>query len=164
MISLIVNSITARLNEMYDGTIPVIHEDLPQKWPEPCFYISTLETRKNVLLKDRFILNVPVDVHYFPSKSKTRKSEMNVKAMELMEHLRQISLVEKVEDNETEKLVTVGSLNGFNIHTEIVDDVLHFFVEYKPCMYYHETVDLMETADLNINGSVSPVPIFEKRR
>lgn len=142
MIDLIVNSLKNTLRNQYPS-IPRISEDLPQGFPEPCFYISVLNTNKKDLLKDRFLLNVPLDIHYFPSKSKNKKSEMNIKSMELLQVLKNITLVDY-------KLNEVGMLHGFNFHTEIVDNVLHFFVEYKPIM---NTI----TSDDNLMGSLSRV-------
>lgn len=145
MIDLIVKSITKNLKDQY-SSIPVISEDLPQNLPEPCFYISVLNSSRKDLLNDRFILNVPLDIHYFPSKNGNKKAEMNIKSMEVLQLLRNIKLYKLVNNVLTE----VGMLHGFNFHTEIVDNVLHIFVEYKPTMNNLDVDDFMETLALEV--------------
>lgn len=136
MIDLIVKSVTKNLRAKFT-TIPVINEDLPQNLPEPCFYIAVLSASKKELLNDRYILNVPLDIHYFPSNTKNKKSEMNTVSMELLHSFRFLDLYEPVNN----VLTKVGMLKGFNFHTEIVDNVLHFFVEYKPTIRNKAVVD-----------------------
>lgn len=146
MIDLIVKSIKKQLADAYSkDNIHIYDEDIPQDFKEPCFYISVLNTSKTNLLKERFILNIPVVVQYFPNnKSKDKKAEINNKIMELLELLKAVKLFEIDETDQT-KLKEVGMLNGFNINSEVVDNVLSFFVEYKPTLRRKpEEIGIME--------------------
>lgn len=121
MIDTVIKSISKVLNTQYPDIV-IYREDMPQGFIEPCFYIALLNTSKKPLLNNRFILNIPVDVHYFPSISKNKKEEMYNKSIELYSVLKRITLIDD------------GLLNGFNFNTEIIDNVLHFFVEYRPVL------------------------------
>lgn len=149
MIDLIVKSIKKQLADAYSkDNIHIYDEDIPQDFKEPCFYISVLNTSKTSLLKERFILNIPVVVQYFPNnKSKNKKAEINNKIMELLQLLKAVKLFEKIDETQ---LKEVGMLNAFNINSEVVDNVLSFFVEYKPTMN-------IITSDDNLMGSLSRV-------
>lgn len=143
MIDLIVKSVTKTLSDKFTD-ISVINEDLPQNLPLPCFYVCVLNTSKKELLKDRFILNVPLDIHYFVSDTNNKKTEINTISMRLLETLKILNLYNS-------SLEQVGSLKSFNINTEIVDNVLHFFVEYKPIINVIKTDDdEMDTLIQNI--------------
>lgn len=129
MIDLIVKSIKKQLADAYSkDDIYIYDEDIPQDFKEPCFYVSVLNTSKTSLLKERFILNIPVVVQYLPNnKSKYKKAEINNKIIELLRLLKVIKLYD-------DTLNVVGMLNAFNVNSEVVDNVLSFFVEYKPTM------------------------------
>lgn len=129
MIDLIVKSIKKQLADAYSkDDIYIYDEDIPQDFKEPCFYVSVLNTSKTSLLNERFILNIPVVVQYLPNnKSKYKKAEINNKIIELLRLLKVIKLYD-------DTLNVVGMLNAFNVNSEVVDNVLSFFVEYKPTM------------------------------
>lgn len=153
MIDLIVKSITKTLSDKFTN-IPIINEDLQQNLPLPCFYVCVLNTSKKELLNDRFMLNVPLDIHYFASE-KNKKSEINKISMELIKTLKILDLYKL---NDSDVLEKVGSLKSFNISTEIVDNVLHFFIEFKPILNILKVDDdkmdkIDHTVGVDNNGS-----------
>ena len=77
MIDLIVKSIKKQLADAYSkDDIYIYDEDIPQDFKEPCFYVSVLNTSKTSLLKERFILNIPV-VNTPPPKAIIKLPSLN---------------------------------------------------------------------------------------
>lgn len=116
----IINGISAGIHKLYPDT-PIYVDDVEQGLKEPCFFIMSLESSEDRLLNNRAKRNMSFDVHYF---TKGKNSERREVAAVLYKALRQITLLD-------------GSmLNGMYMRHEIHDDVLHFFVEYRPIIYY----------------------------
>lgn len=113
--------------------VDIMSEGIEQGFEAPTFYIHLVDASEKRLLGDRAIRNVSLDVHYFPMSENEPKAEINVIASKLYGVLRRIDLLDGT------------SINGLNLHHEIEDDVLHFFVEYKPIVYYvGEKPDMQE--------------------
>lgn len=140
MINNIVNGISDSIYKQYGQDKKIYTENVEQGFNEPCFFIAVLEAKQARYIGNRYKLTVPVNVHYFPS-TKAKKREMQDVAQVLHFALQRITLANG------------DMLNGFSLHWEVVEDVLHFFVTYMPIVKYEiapETV--ME--DLTINSTV----------
>ena len=95
--------------------IPIHDEEIPQELKPPCFFVRLLEPEHTQELGRRFFRYHPFDVHYFaPDRSNTAMYEM---AERLTEALQQIQVAGR-------------PVRGTGMRFEIVDDVLHFFVNY----------------------------------
>lgn len=140
MINDIVNGISNAIYEQYGQNKKIYTENIEQGFTEPCFFIAVLETTQARYIGNRYKLTVPVNVHYFPS-TKAKKREMQDVAQTLHYALQRITLADG------------DMLNGFKLHWEIVENVLHFFVTYMPIVKYDcEPETVME--DLTINSTV----------
>lgn len=106
-------------------------ETVDQCFKTPCFFLNPVNEDEKPLLANRAQRNITLDVMYFP-KGKEKQEMLNI-ASKLYAVLRYI------------ELLNGDKLNGFNLKYEIVDNVLHFFVTYKPIIYYSKNVaDSME--------------------
>lgn len=137
MINDIVNGISNAIYEQYGQDKKIYTESIEQGFTEPCFFIAVLETTQARYIGNRYKLTVPVNVHYFPATN-AKKREMQDVAQTLYYALQRITLVNG------------DMLNGFKLHWEIVEDVLHFFVNYMPIVSYQMAAEtFME--DLTVN-------------
>lgn len=133
MVSDIIDGISNALYANFEG-ITVYSESVEQGLIEPCFFVMPLNPSETSLIGDRAIRNVPMDIHYFPFSKSEPRAEMELTASKLYGVLRRIALLDG------------NKLNGMNLHHEIENGVLHFFVEYKPIIRYPKTPDTaMET-------------------
>lgn len=123
MINDIVNGISNAIYEQYGQDKKIYTESIEQGFSEPCFFIAVLEAEQASYIGNRYKLTVPVNVHYFPA-TKAKKREMQDVAQTLYYALQRITLADG------------DMLNGFKLHWEIVEDVLHFFVTYMPIVQY----------------------------
>lgn len=123
MVTDITKGIAVALHKAFGDNYTIYTEEIEQGLKEPCFFIAVLNTEQRQFIGNRYQQNIPFDVHYFPV-SKAKNAEMQEVATTLYAVLRQI------------KLLNGDLLNGVRLHHETVDDVLHFFVQYKPIVKY----------------------------
>jgi len=96
--------------------IPIHDEEIPQELKPPCFFVRLLELEHTQELGRRFLRYHPFVVRYFAQdRSNTAVYEM---AERLTEALQQIQVAGR-------------SVRGTGMRFEILDEVLHFFVEYN---------------------------------
>lgn len=122
MINDIINGITATIGKEF-GDHEIYVENIEQGLKEPCFFVKTLDVSQQKYIGNRYLLTVPLDVHYFPARKKKR-TEMHDAAMRLQYILERITMLNG------------EMVNGVKAHYEIVDDVLHYFITYKMVVKY----------------------------
>lgn len=138
MINDIINGIAVKLNKVFGSGYKIYVDDVEQGLQEPCFLIIDVNTANSRQLGTREKRDTIYDIHYFPKGGR--------------EEIREVE--QKLLDNfSTIELINGGIVHGFNIHTEVSDNVLHFFVNYNLTVCEEKAVgDLMET--LETNGTV----------
>lgn len=140
MINTVLNSVVYALDTKYNKknqpkTIPIVTEDLHQNFPLPGFFVSIFNVSKDPLLGDRCMLDITVNIVYYPNEQNTRKkNDMNKIRMDLINLLTNIPLVNA-------NLQTIGALRGFDEYSEIEENVLHFYISFKPIMCFSKTDD-----------------------
>lgn len=142
-INKVLNGVTRTLNNHFPE-VRIYNEETPQDLNPPAFYVKLLTMNQDQDLGPRYWRYHTFDIHYFdPNYSNVACHEV---AEQLYEHLRLIEID--------------GYLyRGISMNHEIVDRVLHFFVDYnfmvrrdepeKPKM---EELDLVE----GIKGDMVP--------
>ena len=91
-------------------------EEIRQGFEEPCFFVKLLTASQTQELDTRYMRTHSFDIHYFPVDNS------NSEAHDIAEQL--YDTLELIEFN--------GDLyRGNNMNHEIVDGVLHFFVDYN---------------------------------
>ena len=123
MINEIISGLTNGIYEEFGSGYKIYTEDVEQGLSEPCFFIAVLDARQVRIIGNRYMLTAVLDVHYFPS-TKAKNKEMQDVASRLYKVLERITFLDG------------DMLNGFELKWEAVDEVLHFFVTYKPTMNY----------------------------
>ena len=121
MIENIINGIAIKLNQVFGSGYKIYTENIKQGLKEPCFSIVVLEPEQSAKLPNRYFRSYPIDVHYFPKSTDKPKAEMYSVAEKLLVELEYIT----VKDNDVDNLC-----RGSKMRYEIVDGVLHFFVNY----------------------------------
>lgn len=138
MINEVMTGISRTLDTIFNadgGENAIYSEKIEQGLKVPCFIISLVDAAKMPLLNVRSKQTYSFDVKYI-SKNGT-KAEMLSAADKLFFGLKFITLLNG------------DKLMGFNMRYEIVDDVLHFFVEYPVTMREVEEIDTMENYELS---------------
>jgi hypothetical protein len=127
MINKIIDGISVAINSEFGDPYEIYTEFIKQGLNEPCFSILCLNpTRKQVLGKRYFRKNM-FCIHYFPS-SDEKQSECHAVTERLMDVL---------------EIITVdGDLcRGTEMHGEVVDGVLSFFVNYDMYVYKEKAAE-----------------------
>lgn len=117
MINNIIDGIAVKLHQI-EPDYTLYKEEIPQGFDEPCFSILHIQSSNAGKLPVRYLRRNAFDIHFFPdTKSANQKEEMYRIGEALFLALEHI----KVLDN---------LARGTNMRYEIVDGVLHFFVNY----------------------------------
>lgn len=132
MVNNLIDGISIKLNQVFGDDKKIYSETVKQGLKEPCFFIAVLNPSQEKMIKGRYFRQHPFDVHYFPSKDGGNKEIQSV-ASQLLDGLEYITLAN-------------GDLvRGTNMNYEVVDGVLHFFVQYNMYIKKIEVSDDMET-------------------
>ena len=121
MINEIIDGIAIKLHETFGSKYKIYKEDVPQGFVEPCFVIRLVQPLQNAKLPNRYHRVHLFDIHYFPKSDVKAKTEIYEVADKLFSELEFIT----VKQNDVDNLC-----RGTKMRNEIVDNVLHFFVNY----------------------------------
>lgn len=137
MLNEIIKGISMKLNATFGDEYRTYQNDVEQGLVEPCFFVHVLKPELSPLLGRRSLKQNPFDVRYHP-KAPGNNAEMFTVAEELMECLEYISLPNG------------DLLRGTGMNYEIVDDVLHFFVNYNHTQIKPYEEYPMETLEMDV--------------
>ena len=136
MINKITDGISVAINSEFGDAYEIYTESIEQGLNEPCFSIVCLNPTVNQFLGNRYFRTNQFCIHYF-SSSNEQTSECNSVAERLFGTLEHIKVDEDI-------------IRGTDMHYEIVDDVLNFFVNFDLFVYKEVEVEpFMETAEQN---------------
>ena len=102
----------------------IIHtENVEQGLEEPCFFIFSLKPSSKQLVGNRYERKYPFDIHFFPDTElvdgiSTINNQLNEVTERLFTALEYITV-----DN--------SLVRGTSMNVEIVDNVLHFFINFN---------------------------------
>ena len=134
MLNNIIDGISIKLDKTFGESYTIYSEDVEQGINEPCFFIVPLNPSKVSYPSGRTLKKNSFDVHYFP-KSNDKSFEINEVAEMLLEELEYIEI-----DGDL--------VRGTNMNFEIVDNVLHFFVDYNYFTIKNNDLNKMDTVEL----------------
>ena len=128
----IITGISQKLFETFGATYTIYTENVEQYLRPPCFYIELVQSSLQQIISRRYKSDNLFDIHFFTDQSEP-KSDFRRVADILYDALEYISV-----ENDL--------MRGLNMHYEIVDDVLHFLVNYNFVSKKEaQTADKMET-------------------
>ena len=138
MINKIIDGISVAINSEFGDPYEIYTESIEQGLVEPCFSILCLNPTINQKLGKRYFRTNQFCIHYFPS-SIEKQSECFAVLERLMKALEIIT-------------VTGDLCRGTDMHGEIIDGVLSFFVNYDMYVYKEkENEPAMESVVHNTN-------------
>lgn len=112
----------------------VTAEEIKQNLQEPCFYIQCINPAHEQFLGRRYFRQLPFVIQYFPESTTGYEAECSAVAERMTWCLEYITCVG--EDK---------PIRGTKMHSEVVDGILNFFVNYDGFMLKVEEADAMET-------------------
>lgn len=117
----VVNAVLAALKGKFPE-LAIYGESMGQGQTAPCFFVRLVAPTYDRMGGRRYKRTYPFDVQYFPNEPKegeadTRVAEMHAVAEQLYDCLDYVAL----ED---------GLIRGSKLRYEIIDGVLHFFINY----------------------------------
>ena len=117
MINKIIDGICIAINTKFGDEFEIYTESVEQGFEEPCFSILCLKPTIDQFLGKRYFRTSQFCIHYFPHTNEPKAECYSVKER----------LFNALE------LITVDGdlIRGTEIHSEIEDDVLSFFVNYN---------------------------------
>lgn len=132
------NEFNSEENEEYT----IYTENVEQGLEAPCFFIFSLKPSNKQLVGNRYDRKYPFDIHYFPKEEENCNNEINEVTERLYTALEYITVDENL-------------VRGTNMNAEVVDDVLHFFVNFNMIVKKDtEPIDTMGSLETNIKLGV----------
>lgn len=119
-----------KLDSLYPD-IPIYDDEVPQGFKEPSFFIKLINGSHTREINTRYKRTYSFDIHYFAGSNEECESMAN----ELYENM--------------EYLLNYYA-KGINMKHEIIDRVLHFFVDYKITLI-KETEENPKLNNLEVN-------------
>lgn len=143
MINAIIEAVSVALNEEFGDKYEIHMEEIEQGLEEPCFFIFCLKPTNNLFLGRRYFRTNPCCIQYFPA-GKEKQRECNGVAERMYECLEYVTI-----DSDSKPI------KGTKMKHEVVDGVLHFFVNYD-CFVYR-----MEERQESMNGIAADTNVKE---
>lgn len=122
MLNKMIDGIAVKLHETFGDEVTIYKEDVPQDLREPSFIITHLITLNSAKLPNRYLRKQSFNIKYFPKSKNNSKSEMYEVAEKMLVALEYINVLH----NETFD----NLCRGTKMQYEIVENILHFFVNY----------------------------------
>lgn len=138
MINSIIAAVSQALNAEFGDACAVYTEKIVQGLREPCFFIACINPTNKPFPNKRYFRENQFCLQYFPADTNRAREECNAVAEQLYWCLEYISVA--------------GDLTrGTQMHYEVIDDVLHFFVNYDMFVNRLENIPLMAEFSKNVN-------------
>jgi hypothetical protein len=144
MINEIVKGISRALYETFGDEYTIYKDDVPQDFNEPCFMIVYLHGSIEQKSPIRYFQYNLFDIHYFPKDELNSRTEMRSVIESLFLSLEYINVLDNL-------------CRGTKMSYEIIDDVLHFFVNYdmfvnKEVVKQADMKTLEQSSTLEVNN------------
>ena len=132
MIHAIMEAMGIALDAQFGDTCAIYAEEVPQNLERPCFFLSCIHADSEVYPSHRHRRRNQFAVQYFPAEDDRARQECLDAAERMLQCLETVRTVDRTP-----------SL-GTDIHYEIKDGVLHFFVNYNFFTRKRAAYDRME--------------------
>lgn len=140
MINKIITGIAQGLDKEFNKQekYTIYTESIEQGFDEPCFSIFSLTPINTQLVGNRYKREYSFDIQYFSENKEINNNEINGVVERLFSSLEYITV-----DN--------SLLRGTNMNVEVVDKVLHFFINFN--MIVKKQIEKAETMN-NLDSKV----------
>lgn len=142
MVNKIITGISQKIDSIFNSiseNYEIYTEKIEQDLQEPCFFITLLNLDQSQIVGNRYSRTQPFDIHYFP-----KVESSNIEMLEVTEIL--LNSLEYITIDE-------GLIRGTKMHAEVVNGVLHFFVNYD--MHVIKTITKEESmGDITITQKI----------
>lgn len=129
------DAVIGALGKAFPGTV-IYAEEIKQGFVAPCFFVKDLPFAHSRVMGKRYARAHGFDVHYFPASTSETKAE----ALGVAERLTEVLEYMPMGD---------GIVRATGMHSELVDDVLHFIFEVTVQLIKHAApAPLMELATI----------------
>lgn len=123
-------AILEKLKEQFPGH-KRYSEEIKQGFQAPCFFLATINNQsEQKTIGKRYMRTISFDLHFFPPKGEGRSNEQMYEMGDLLYPLLEVLQLEE------------QILQGSEMNFEIIDGVLHFFVDYKVFVYRQTEPDV----------------------
>lgn len=142
MINSIIESISISLNAEFGDKYKIHREAKRQGLKEPCFFIQCLNPTNRLFFGKRYFRQNQFCIQYFPKDELHENEECHATAERLFMCLKYLK-------------VNSDSVMGTKMKYEVVDGILHFFVNYDMFVYkMAESVPFMEevSSETSVKG------------
>lgn len=119
----------------------VTAEEIKQGLQEPCFFIQCISPTHEQFLGRRYFRQLPFVIQYFPESDTGYESECNAVAERLTWCLEYVTCVGDTQP-----------IRGTKMHSEVIDRVLNFFVNYDGFVLKPDDTEVMETFESTVNA------------
>lgn len=147
MINTIIEAISITLNGKFGDGYKVYREAIEQDLEEPCFFISCLNPTNKLFLGKRYFRRNQFCIQYFPDEDIHKEEDhRNEECYAVAEQI--LMLLEYLD-------VGGDLVMGTKMRYEVVDGILHFFVNYDLFVYkVAESVPVMEevSSETSVKG------------
>ena len=109
--------IAQKLNQVFGDSHEIHIGSIKQGLSEPCFLINVLNPSYELIISNTYLLRQKFNILYYPENKVNQTEEINSVISTLQTEMEYISV-----DNEI--------VRGTKISSEIIDETLHFFVNY----------------------------------
>lgn len=122
----LLHGITNAIYEEFGDSIAIYTEHVEQGIDEPCFFVFCINESETRQLGARAKRSVYFDITFFAGREQAKLRDCAARLYRLMRCI---------------KLLDGSQVNGFDLHHEVIDEVLHFFVTFKPFVLYPNAGD-----------------------
>lgn len=113
----IITGISQKLFETFGQSCTIYTENVEQFLNPPCFFVELLQSSLKQIVSNRYRLENLFDIHFFTNENEPKNDFRRV-ADVLYDAMEYIAIESDL-------------VRGVNMHYEIFDDVLHFFVNFN---------------------------------
>lgn len=125
MINSIIEEVSKAIRAEFGSRYTNYMEEVEQDLKKPCFFIFCLNPANKLFLGKRYFRRNQFCIQYFPEDRNNKRRECDITAERLMDSLKWLTVFGK-------------QVMGTKMEYEIVDGVLHFFVNYDMYVYQRE--------------------------
>lgn len=135
MLNSLIDAIAMKINQELGDEITIYKEPQQQGFTVPCFFINLHASNQKRMVGKRYYREQQFDIEYHPGTT-AKKAQIN-------------DIIDKLNDALEFVTMEGDAFRGTKMRCEVVDNLLHFYVNYNFHVYkVAEAADMMESIEL----------------